>query len=57
MLPIFAGNEPIQSVTRFCKKQNKRVDIDPPNIINIHNKSMELVDRMDENIAAHMINL
>ena len=57
MLSIFAGNEPIQSVTRFCKKENKRVDIDQPNIINIYNKSMGLVDCMDENIAAHMINL
>ena len=45
-LSKFTGNEPIKSVKRFFKKQNKRVDIEQPNIIDIYNKSMGGVDRM-----------
>ena len=45
-LSKFTGKEPIQSV-KFGK-QNKRVDIEKSNIINVYNKSMEGVDRMDE---------
>ena len=56
-LSTFTGKEPIQLVKRFCKKEKKRVDIEQPNIINIYNKSMGGVDRMDQNIAAYMINL
>ena len=44
-LSKFTGNEPIKSVKRFFKKQNKRVDIEQPNIIDIYNKSMGGVDR------------
>ena len=32
---IFTGKEQIQFVKRFFKKQNKQVDIEQPNIINI----------------------
>ena len=56
-LSTLTGKEPIQSVKRFCKKQNKRVDIEQPNILNRYNKSMGIVNRMDQNIAAYMINL
>ena len=53
----FTGKEQIQSVKRFCKKQDQRVDIEQPNIVNIYNKSMGGVDPMDQNIVAYMINL
>ena len=39
-LSTLTGKEPIQSGKRFSKKQNKRVDIDQSQIINIYNKSM-----------------
>ena len=51
------GKEPIQTVKRFCHKQKERVEIEQPNIINVCNKSMGGVDRMDQNVAAYMLNL
>ena len=56
-LSTFTGKEPMQSIKRFCKKQKKQGDIEQPNTINIYNKSMGRVDRMDQNIVAYMINL
>lgn len=45
-LSKFTGHEPIKSVKRIFKKQNKRVDIEQPNIIDIYNKSMGEVNPM-----------
>ena len=42
---------------RFGKKQNKRVDIEQRNNLNVYNKSMGEVDSMDQNTAAYIINL
>ena len=56
-LSTFTGKEPMQSVKRFCHTEKKKVDIEQPNIIREYNKSMGGVDRMDQNIAAYMINL
>ena len=53
----FIGKNPIQQVKRFCKKERKPVEINQPNNINVYNQSMGGVDRMDQNIAAYMINL
>ena len=47
----------MQYVKRFCHSAKKKVDIEQPNIILEYNKSMRGVDRMDQKIAAYMINL
>ena len=44
-------------VKRFCHSGKKKVDVEQPNIIREYNKSMRGVNRMDQNIAAYMINI
>ena len=39
------------------KDQGGRVEIDQPNAISIHSKTMGGVDRMDQNFGAYMINI
>ena len=56
-LSTFTGKEPMQSAKRYCHTEKKKVEIEQPNIIREYNKSMGGVDRMDQNIAAYMINL
>ena len=47
----------IQQVKRYCHREKRRVNMKQTNIINQYNLSMGRVDRMDQNISAHMINL
>ena len=56
-LSTYTCKEPMQYVKRFCYSAKKKVDIEQPNIIREYNKSMGGVDRMDQNIAAYIINL
>ena len=56
-LSTYTGKEPMQYVKRFCHSAKKKVDIEQPDMIREYNKSMGGVDRMDQNIAAYMINL
>ena len=54
VLSTFAGKEPQKKVKR---KEKKRVDVLQPNVVNIYNRFMGRVDRMDQNISTYMINL
>ena len=56
-LSTYTGKEPMQYVKRFCHSAKEKVDIEQPNIIREYDKSMGSVDRMDQSIAAYMINL
>ena len=56
-LSTYTGKEPMQHVKRFCHSAKKKVDIEQPNIIREYNKSMRGFDRMDQKIAAYLINL
>ena len=51
------GKEPMKRARRYIKDQGGRVEIDQPNAISFYNKTMGGVDRMDQNIGAHMINI
>ena len=48
-----AGAEPLNSTTRFVRKEKKRVQIQCPNVISVYNKSMGGVDRSDQNISLY----
>ena len=56
-LSTYTRKEPTQYVKTFCHSAKKKIDIEQPNIIREYNKSMGGADRMDQNIAAYMINL
>ena len=56
--PLLLNNQfKIQQVKRYCHREKRRVNIKQTNIMNQYNMSMGRVDRMDQNISAHMINL
>ena len=56
--PLLLNNQfKIQQVKRYCHREKRRVNMKQTNIINQYNLSMGRVDRMDQNISAHMINL
>ena len=56
-ISIFTGKQPIQQVRIYCHREKRRVNIEQSNIINQYSMSLGVVDRMDQNISAHMINL
>ena len=43
----FTGKQPIQQAKRYCHRENRRVNIEQPNIFNQYNTSMGVVDCMD----------
>ena len=46
-----------KKVKRYSQKENKKVDVLQPNVVNVYNHFMGGVDRMDQNISTYMINL
>ena len=51
------GKEPIKIACRYIKNKGGRVKIDQANAIFVYIQTMGGVDRMDQNIAAYMINI
>ena len=49
------GKEPMKRARRYIKDKGGRVEIDQPNSISVYSKTMNGVDRMDQNIRAYMI--
>ena len=45
------------TVSRFCRKQKKRISVDQPELIKVYNKNMGGVDRCDQNISAYRISM
>ena len=43
----FTGKQPIEQSKRYCRRENRRVNIEQPNILNQYNTSMGVVDCMD----------
>lgn len=48
MLSTFATVKPITTVTRYDKRQYKRLPVDCPNIIKIYNKHMVGLDFLND---------
>lgn len=57
LLSTFAAVDPVVKVSRFDRKQLKRVDVDCPNIIKVYNKHMGGVDLLDGLLGRHKIKM
>ena len=57
ILSTFAGKEPQNKVKRYSHNKKKRIDILQPNVVNVYNRFMGEVDRMDQNTSTYMIHL
>ena len=57
VLSTFAGKDPVQKVKRYSQEAKKRIDIPQPKVVHVYNRYMGGVDRLDQNLAAYMINL
>ena len=53
----FAGKNPVQKVKQWSQEAKKRIDILQPKVVHVHNRYMGDVGRLDQNLAAYMINL
>ena len=51
------GKEPIRKANHYIKERSGRVKIYQPNAIAVYNKAMGVVNRMDQNISACIINI
>ena len=47
VLSTFAGKEPQKKVKQYSQKEKKKVDVLQPNVVNIYNRFMGGVDRMN----------
>ena len=57
VLSTFAGKEPQNKVKQYSQKQKKMMDVMSPNVVNVYNRFMGGVNRMDQNISTYMIHL
>ena len=53
----FAGNDPLQNVTRFCRKYKPKVLVEKPNSVVVYNKYMGGIGCFDQDMVAYVINL
>lgn len=53
----FVGQQPIEKVKRFCKKQKKYIDIDCPKIVKIYNQHMGEVDLLDSFLGKYKMKM
>ncbi|KAL5242295.1 hypothetical protein ACI65C_009705 [Semiaphis heraclei] len=57
LLSTFDAIDPVMEVSRFDRKQKKRVEVDCPNIIQVYNKHMGGVDSLDGLLRCHKIKM
>ncbi|CAK1589631.1 unnamed protein product [Parnassius mnemosyne] len=53
----FVGQEPIQLVRRYCKKQKKYIQVDCPQIVKVYNQHMGGVDLLDSFLGKYKIKI
>jgi hypothetical protein len=46
-----AGIEPQWNVSRWCQSKKRKIQIDRPYLVELYNKNMGGVDRMDQNVS------
>jgi len=52
-----AGIAPVNSVSRWSRQQNQRVNVSQPNIVRVYNGTMGGVDRADQNVSLYRITM
>ncbi|KAL4101148.1 hypothetical protein QTP88_021176 [Uroleucon formosanum] len=57
LLSTFAAVDPVVKVSRYDRKQKKRVEVDCPNIIKVYNRHMGGVDLLDGLLGRHKIKM
>ena len=57
ILSTFVGKQPVQKVKRYSKNAKKQIEIEQPKVVSVYNRNMGGVDRLDQNLAAYIINL
>ena len=48
---------PTSTVSRYCRKEKKKISVDQPQLIKIYNKKMGGIDRCDQNISTYCISI
>ena len=51
------GVEPVQTASRWSRKEGRRIRIQQPNLIRMYNQTMGGVDRMDQNVGKYRISI
>ena len=49
------GSQPVNQVSRYCRKTKTRINVSQPFLIRQYNKGMEGVDRCDQNVNTYRI--
>jgi len=49
------GSQPVNQVSRYCRKTKTRINVSQPFLIRQYNKGMEGVDRCDQNVSTYRI--
>ena len=57
VLSTFAGKDPVQKIQRYSQEAKKRIDIAQTKVVHVYNRYLSRADRLDQNLAAYMINL
>jgi len=52
----YCGAAPISKAKRFSRADRQRIDIPQPQVVKVYNMGMGGVDRLDQNLAAYMVN-
>ena len=57
VLSTFVGKNSQKMEKRYSQKEKKSITVPQPNVINVYNRYMGGVDRMDQNISCYMVHL
>ncbi|KAE9521871.1 hypothetical protein AGLY_017753 [Aphis glycines] len=57
LLSTFTAIDPVVKVSRFDRKQKKRIEVDCPNIIQVYNRHMGGIDLLDGLLGRHKIKM
>ena len=52
----YCGAAPVGKAKRFSRADRRRIEIPEPQVVKVYNMGMRGVDRLDQNLAAYMIN-
>ena len=50
----YAGVQPLQKANRYSAAEKKRISVDQPKVVQLYNRGMGGVDRLDQNLSCYM---